>query len=477
MSTEIERLRYYERQYLQSSDFTDEQTYHLEMRRRLNLALHLWGIVKGLELLYGEVIQGTPDQYYVSEGMAIDAYGREIIVPAKHLLSGDLETNQITAAGTYSVWIGYTRELTTPPQAGYQRCDATNQYTRWQESFEIILTSVTANPNPTEDPDPFGDLPDDPTKYPWLIHLGTINLDKKLTITAATNADRVYIGIRTQRIVAPHRAIDEYNVLDANAPLDPLTSIKVRDNFFLEQNLIAGTDFAVDPQKIQPTPVASPPNTFPNPTGNVKIASDVFLQGNLYTHCDPTQPDLWLNLDQCIRERIVNSIPEIQIGSAPLKLSSQSFLDSSGAISATAAIPITTQLAQVDRMTITTSIGSLHWLPEQPVVVSSPPSSPPTSPPPSPSIFFGTHPLAPHPHAAKPPDPGTLATSPPANTDGLQIDTCGQVSLVSGNNYTATVKCSVAPAYRIPSSGTTLYQVPIDFVAISYVVIFYPPTS
>jgi hypothetical protein len=128
-------------------------------------------------------------------------------------------------------------------------------------------------------------------------------------------------------------------------------------------------------------------------------------------------------------------------------------------------------------MTITTSIGSLHWLPEQPVVVSSPPSSPPTSPPPSPSIFFGTHPLAPHPHAANPPDPGTLATSPPANTDGLQIDTCGQVSLVSGNNYTATVKCSVAPAYRIPSSGTTLYQVPIDFVAISYVVIFYPPTS
>ena len=51
MSTDIERLRYYERQYLQSSDFTDEQTYHLEMRRRLNLALHLWGIVKGLQLL------------------------------------------------------------------------------------------------------------------------------------------------------------------------------------------------------------------------------------------------------------------------------------------------------------------------------------------------------------------------------------------------------------------------------------------
>jgi hypothetical protein len=469
MSTEIERLRYYERQYLQSADFTDEQTYHLEMRRRLNLALHLWGIVKGLQLLYGEVIQGTPDQYYVSEGMAIDAYGREIIVPAKHLLSADLDTNKITKAGTYSVWIGYTRQQTTPPQAGFQRCDAGNQYTRWQESFEIIITAVTANPNPTEDPDPFGDLPDDPTKYPWLIHLGTINVDSKQNINAAANADRIYIGLRTQRIVAPHRAMAEYNVLDANAPLDPLTSIKVRDNFFLEQNLIAGTDFLVDPQKIQPTPIASPPNTFPNPTGNVKIASDVFLQGNLYTHCNPTQPDLWLNLDQCIQERIVNSTPDIYIGSAPLTIGTQSFLDSSGTISASAAIPITTQLAQVGRMTITTSIGSLHWLPGPQVVISSPPSSPPTSPPVNNLNRFSLE--------ANPPAPGTVTTSPPSNTDGLQIDTWGNLTPVSGNNYTATVTCSVAPPYQVPSSGTTLYQVPIDFVSISYVVIFYPPTS
>src|ERR1700730_421709 len=379
LSTEIERLRYYERQYLQSSDFTDEQTYHLEMRRRLNLALHLWGIVKGLQLLYGEVIQGTPDQYYVSEGMAIDAYGREIIVPAKHLLSGDLETNKITGAGTYSVWIGYTREQTTPPQAGYQRCDPSNQYTRWQQSFEIIITSVTANPNPTEDPDPFGDLSDDPTKYPWLIHLGTINVESKQNITAATNADRIYIGLRTQRIVAPHRAMAEYNVLDANAPLDPLTSIKVRDNLILEQNLIAGTDFLVDPQKIQPTPVTSPPNTFPNPTGNVKIASDVFLQGNLYTHCDPTQPDLWLNLDQCIRERILNSVPEVHIGSAPLQFSPVGQVDSSGTVSVSAAVSITTKLPLVDPSltTITTSIAGLHWLPGQQAVIASPPSSPP----------------------------------------------------------------------------------------------------
>jgi hypothetical protein len=459
MSTDIERLRYYERQYLQSSDFTDEQTYHLEMRRRLNLALHLWGIVKGLELLYGEVIQGTPYQYYVSEGMAIDAYGREIIVSAKHLLSDDLDTNRITGAGTYSVWIGYTREQTTAPPAGFQRCDMTNQYTRWRESFEIIISSLAANPNPTEDPDPFGDLPDDPTKNPWLIHLGTINVDKSQKITAATNADRIYIGLRTQRIVAPRHAMAEYNVLDANAPLNPLTSVTVRDNVFLEQNLITGADFVVDPQKIQPPPITSPPSTFPNPTGNVKIASDVFLQGNLYTHCDPTQPDLWLNLVHCIQERILNSVPEIHIGSAPLQFSPVGQVDSSGTVSVSAAISITTQLAQVDPSltTITTSIASLHWLPSPQVVIGSPPSSTTAT--------------------SRIPATSMQATNTPSGTDGLQIDTSGQVSLVSGSTYTATVKCSVAPAYLIPSSGTAQYEVPIDFVLISYVVIFYPKTS
>ena len=429
MSTNIERLLYFERQYLQSSDFTAEQTYHLEMRRRLNLALHLWGIVEGLELLSGEVIQAAPAQFYVSEGMAIDAYGREIIVSAKHLLSDDLTTNRITGAGTYSVWIGYTREQTTPPQAGFQSCNMTNQYTRWQESFEIIISSLSANPNPAEDPDPFGDLSDDPTNNPWLIHLGTINVDGSQTITAATNAHRRYIGLRTQRIVAPLHATGAYHVLDANAPLKPLTSIAVRDNLFLEQNLIAGSDFKVDKTKIQPTPTPTPPSTFPNPTGNVKIASDLFLQGNLYTHCDPSQPDVWLNLDQCIQERVLNLVPEVHIGNIDSSLLTFSPVSTPGTASVNASVTITTQLAQVDatRITIITSIASLNWI-----------------------------------------------KTPSTTTQNLQIDTTGQVILASGSTYTATVTCTVAPTQPISGGGNL---VPIDSVSISYVVIFYPKTS
>jgi hypothetical protein len=448
MSTDIERLLYSERQYLQSSDFTDEQTYHLEMRRRLNLALHLWGIVKGLELLKGAVVQGTPDQYYVSEGLAIDAYGREIIVPAKHQLSDDFGANHITGAGTYSVWIGYTREQTTPPQSGFQSCNQTIPYTRWRESYQISITSLATNPNPAEDPDPFGTLPDDPTKYPWLIHLGTITIDSSLSITAATNANRIYIGIRTERIVAPHRAISGYNVLDANKPLHPPTSITVKDNLFLEQNLIAGSDFAVDPQKIQPQPITSPPSTFPSPTGNVKIASDVFLQGNLYTHCDATQPDLWINLDQCIQEQIKNSVPEVHIGTATAQFAPVASRDSSGAISASVNVTITPQLTQIDdsKNSITTAIAGIIGK----------------------SLEHGDAGVG---RLLR----GQIVTGVAANTERFEILTAGSLSLNADGTgtYNAALTCTIGPAQSIGSQPQQ-YDVPVDSVLISYVVIFSP---
>jgi hypothetical protein len=460
MSTEIERLLYSERQYLRSFDFTAEQTYHLEMRRRLNLALHLWGIVHGLELLQGDVVQGAQKQWYLSEGMAIDAYGREIIVSAKHLLSDDLHTNLITGAGTYSVWIGYKREPAMPPEAGYQHCDLKDQFTRWRESFEIRIFGLTAaNPNPSEDPDPFGDLPDDAKKndaekFTWLIHLGTINVDRPGTIAKATNENRIYVGIRTQRIVAPRHATPDFHVLgfspiQANDPLKPLTSIAVTDNLFLEQNLIAGQDFVVDSAKIQPPAPASP---FPNPAGNVKIASDLFLQGNLYTHCDPTDPQQWLNLDQCIRERIKNSVPEVHIGAATVTFSAVPLTegDKSTTLSKRSDdVKIATQLAHVEKHKVITSIAGVVWKPKQQVPTPSGPQ------------------LA---------SAGHMSVLP----EGFQIDTTAEVRLLSDSpgTYSVSLICTAGPIRQTKKSSDAppQFEVPIDSVSISYVVIFYPKT-
>src|SRR5262245_10147019 len=74
------RVRIFSGQLLSAGDFQDEQRYHLEMRRRLNRALHGWGIVEGLGVTTG----GTAARptVVVEPGLALDASGREIEVTA-----------------------------------------------------------------------------------------------------------------------------------------------------------------------------------------------------------------------------------------------------------------------------------------------------------------------------------------------------------------------------------------------------------
>lgn len=79
MANPIKRLNYFNGQFLRAPDFTEEQTYHLEMRRRHNENLHTWGIADGLKLQY--TIGSS--QIEIAEGMAIDSEGREIVLVEK----------------------------------------------------------------------------------------------------------------------------------------------------------------------------------------------------------------------------------------------------------------------------------------------------------------------------------------------------------------------------------------------------------
>ncbi len=71
----IKRLRYFDKQFLVEKDFTDEQKYHLEMRRRLNRLLNAPGIAEGLA-----VEKTANKEVTVHPGTAIDAEGREMIL-------------------------------------------------------------------------------------------------------------------------------------------------------------------------------------------------------------------------------------------------------------------------------------------------------------------------------------------------------------------------------------------------------------
>src|SRR5439155_7921642 len=79
MADPVKRLHYFDHQFLRASDFTDEQDYHIRMRRMHNQLLHVWGIAKGLDLASA----AGSTRVTVREGAAIDGLGRELVLPAE----------------------------------------------------------------------------------------------------------------------------------------------------------------------------------------------------------------------------------------------------------------------------------------------------------------------------------------------------------------------------------------------------------
>jgi hypothetical protein len=99
------RVNYYDHQFLRAPDFTDEQSYHVSMRRLHNSKLHTWGIVEGLQVT---VASGTAIS--VSAGSAIDSQGREIILPA----ATNLELGGESPNTTLFITIAYDEQQSDP---------------------------------------------------------------------------------------------------------------------------------------------------------------------------------------------------------------------------------------------------------------------------------------------------------------------------------------------------------------------------
>src|SRR5262245_21890203 len=123
----IARVHYFERQFLRPEDFTDEQAYHVPMRRRHNIAQHIWGIVHGLELVIEE------DNLFVQPGLAIDGYGRELILAEKQPLPTAAFADK--GSDVLDVWLMYDRVGSDQAPQGYAGCgnDPNALFYRWQE--------------------------------------------------------------------------------------------------------------------------------------------------------------------------------------------------------------------------------------------------------------------------------------------------------------------------------------------------------
>ena len=126
----IKRLRYFDHQFLIDADFTDEQTYHMDMRRRLNRTLNTFGIGEGLE-----VVKKTDKIVTVRAGVAIDNLGREIILETEQ----DVNLNAISTAVTAFITIAYGEQPTD--SSGTSSTDGDRRFTE-----APILQAVTAPP-------------------------------------------------------------------------------------------------------------------------------------------------------------------------------------------------------------------------------------------------------------------------------------------------------------------------------------------
>jgi hypothetical protein len=108
----IKRVRYYDQQSLVEPDFTDEQRYHINQRRRINRLFHAFGIADGLQ-----VIRSGNKQVTVTAGFAIDRDGREIVLDADRVL--DLSNaGQFPPNGTVFVTASYQETLSDPSTKG-----------------------------------------------------------------------------------------------------------------------------------------------------------------------------------------------------------------------------------------------------------------------------------------------------------------------------------------------------------------------
>lgn len=200
------RVNYFERQYIRLSELTDEQAYHQQVHRRHNLSHHSWGIAVGLELLVQE------ERPVVRPGLAIDGYGRELLLVDRRSFSRDdfdrLGTNRI------DLWLEYRLTFSDDPRAPVD-CGAADprRHYRATERAEITLERAGALPDPRKPPgvppealkEPLLATPDDPALR-WPVYLGRVimELPNQGTPTFRVEAsNRLYVGLNAELVDHP----------------------------------------------------------------------------------------------------------------------------------------------------------------------------------------------------------------------------------------------------------------------------------
>lgn len=200
-SDAVARVRYFPGQFLRTPDFTAEQAYHLAMRRRHNIGQHSFGIVAGLQVVQADGL------VVVEPGMAVDGYGREIVLVTRTPL--DVPGAFVArGADRLDVAIAYRLVTAEPAPDGYASCtDDDTSYRIVEQPVLRYTVPDPDHPNPREPATvPEGDRgfgpartpPDDPLAD-WPVHLATIVRDAAGTVTVESDG-RPYAGLVGEQV-------------------------------------------------------------------------------------------------------------------------------------------------------------------------------------------------------------------------------------------------------------------------------------
>jgi hypothetical protein len=118
------RVRWFNGQKLLPQEFIDEQRYHLDREHRQSKLLGTVGIVSGLK-----VTTAKPNQITVSEGVAVDAKGRQLILSSNQTL----QLSEVANQQRIEVFLIYQETATDLAGTG------SDNYTRWDETPKIAV--------------------------------------------------------------------------------------------------------------------------------------------------------------------------------------------------------------------------------------------------------------------------------------------------------------------------------------------------
>lgn len=226
-SSEVKRPNYRDGMYLGAQDFVAEQDYEMDLRRRLCLGHHAWGIFEGLQL----VEQADPGtgrtNVSIVPGLAIDGFGRPLLVFASMPLDPALfQGPEFNTDKWVPVWALYNPVPTDPPRLGFELCDDPTLTTRTTETVKILVgdqpgphDAVRIAGQPVLDsqlpPDTsvaYGGLPDDSEFAVWPVCLGQVHWDGIGGFVPSKDSDRragrMLGGVIAANAYAPEGAWD-----------------------------------------------------------------------------------------------------------------------------------------------------------------------------------------------------------------------------------------------------------------------------